>query len=734
MFGQNLPSSQAEPLAPEFSGQELTTTVNWALSETSGASPIVISVKDIFRFNIQGDIWKIPFHRDERIDRVLAEIQKRSRWQVQALFCNSKPIPPHAPIGHFKRHCLEVTLQPKEVSIVIVMFEDGMGDILKLQGNSVTGLWSEILGQFPSKFPLGIPAAGILVADRYHRLTRSDPIPPLVFCWAKHKTVDLRVTFPYPSGDRLLKVPPVLQVLRLLAHPDVLDATNDRDSLIWIDGTEYTGTELICALAFRKNPPSIAICYRWNIHFVTFGPHRFKFELPVGLSLADFHRLLSDRFRLTRPFALYLSAGMDLSPDWVLAPHNSASVESFRVDSCISRQKLSFRDGDIFIPLEFAVDATVADVRNELAKHNRGYCEFFQDGRPVFKRDGPLSEFPLRPGPIEVRFRVVLTRPPRIQFKPQPPVEDAGCSCTVILPDHAAVQLRVRTVREAFAEAIAGFSTKPGTRYGILSADFIILGNDFEIKNLREPRDLFLQEVLDVSIHRRNPDRVICTCKCGIESPLANMESKIGAKLSTALGFVPDPNICHRDLNHNDYPLFAVDVKNVKAVLVRDMHNQEFLFEFDSDARISDLKTFLEARRCFPSGFYLLNASNSEPPRDCFLRDADQEIHCIHPSSGEVGDDPGGPKARYRFKCGNIAAEVELGDTQTVREAKDILAKRIGSRPESISLIYNRRMLNDRYVLSRQRIRPGTEIAVLVRDNRAILIESSPGICPDDTQ
>jgi hypothetical protein len=97
-----------------------------------------------------------------------------------------------------------------------------------------------------------------------------------------------------------------------------------------------------------------------------------------------------------------------------------------------------------------------------------------------------------------------------------------------------------------------------------------------------------------------------------------------------------------------------------------------------------------------------------------------------------------GAKTVYRFRRDDTVTEVELDDHQTVADAKEIYGTKTATDPQLISFLCRGRRLNDHFILSRQRIPPGQEIVVFVRDLREVIIYSSPGVLepapelPDD--
>jgi hypothetical protein len=538
---------------------------------------------------------------------------------------------------------------------------------------------------------------------------------------------------------------------------------------------------------------------------------------------------------------------------------------------------------DKLTSLEFPLTATVADLRREITRRKSGRFSFWQGKAKLFDHEeGRLSDCPIRPEPVEIRFETMklsqvvpvtqapLVKPPTVAVtqrsqpapvgtgstavsvskgppavsvsqgapavsvskespavtvsKGPPTVRVTGPSdgcvdCTLVLPDGECHDIRVKTVAEAYRAGLAKFSAKPGQKYGIFSFTDILLEDDFEVHKLPVPRDLFLNEVLEVAINDRRTGKSIGTWKFPFGTPTSDIETKTartcpGSRLSTRFGAVLDSRLSISRLDPIDFPLFIVGRNSVRKICVRDVDGHEDTFDFDCDLKITNLKEFLDVKRHLPTNFQLLDKLGSEPANDAILKttdceflwlvplassnapavegghrvstdktfhtstktiapaaatpdslDAARRLSSRTPSASSVSESPRiptspqrsvadpvlpedlvgavvkvnlppavsapkGPKAVYRFRRDEVVTEVEVGDDQTVGDAKDLYGAKINVSPELISFLLRGKVLKDILILSRQRIGSDQEIVVYVRELKEFILRSSPGIRP----
>jgi hypothetical protein len=211
-------------------------------------------------------------------------------------------------------------------------------------------------------------------------------------------------------------------------------------------------------------------------------------------------------------------------------------------------------------------------------------------------------------------------------------------------------------------------------------------------------------------------------------------------KLSSKSGVVLDLNekAGLRHLDPTDFPLFLLSSKSVKRITIRGEDESGSVLDFDPLAKISDLKNVIARRLGLPPLFHLLNAHGSQDPDGLLLRDAGTAFMWVNATDQVTWDKsvqvlP--PQARgrrahtrqtvYRLNWDGAVTEIELGDHQTVGEAKRIYGARVNVGAEHVALLWGERVLQDAQVLSR-RIPRGQEIVVRVGNGRGNVQRSNP--------
>jgi hypothetical protein len=79
-----------------------------------------------------------------------------------------------------------------------------------------------------------------------------------------------------------------------------------------------------------------------------------------------------------------------------------------------------------------------------------------------------------------------------------------------------------------------------------------------------------------------------------------------------------------------------------------------------------------------------------------------------------------GPRATYRLKWDEKVTKIELGDDQTVGDAKLMYASKVNVRAEHVTILCGGKVMRDAHVLSERRIPAGSEIIVYVNTLRFI--------------
>jgi hypothetical protein len=234
------------------------------------------------------------------------------------------------------------------------------------------------------------------------------------------------------------------------------------------------------------------------------------------------------------------------------------------------------------------------------------------------------------------------------------------------------------------------------------------------------------------TVYRRLPKRV--------------PEPKLSSKSGIVLTLSDNANLAK--LDRTDFPLFPLSAGSARSITVRGEDGTETVFVFDPLVTISDLKSFIARQLTLPPRFQLLNAVDSEDPDELPLRDAGTEFMWLDATAALAGSETiqivepqpevrtsNGPRAVYRLKWDEDVTEIELGDEQTVEDAKQIYAAKVNVKAEHVSLLFRGKVMRDGQVLSRQRIPAGQEIVVYVRNVREIVLRSNPGRVgprPDD--
>jgi hypothetical protein len=313
----------------------------------------------------------------------------------------------------------------------------------------------------------------------------------------------------------------------------------------------------------------------------------------------------------------------------------------------------------------------------------------------------------------------------------------------------------VDTVAEALDLAMTRFDPDPTKTYGVFSEDDVWLAPPTSVASLGPQPDLFVSEVIEIPIgDRANPDQfeVLAFPSTAIIASLYRRVSSPGpeTRLSSRSGLVLelDANESLALLNRSEFPLFPVSSSSTTPVTIRGDGAPASVFVFDPLVKISALKAFISGRLNLPPLFHLMDSSGRENPDEVLLREAVTEFIWVDATAAFGATEPvqvvvpapetrtsTGPRAVYRLKWEDSVTEIELGDDQTVEDAKQIYADKVNVRAEHVSLLCRGKVMRDAQVLSRQRISAGQEIVVCVRNVPQILLRSnqpSIGPPPDD--
>jgi hypothetical protein len=379
---------------------------------------------------------------------------------------------------------------------------------------------------------------------------------------------------------------------------------------------------------------------------------------------------------------------------------------------------------------------------------------------PVSPVGAPSASPQPSPAPIEKP-----RQPPKAATVPlpkpaasQPPVSSGPASsdslCDLVLPNGDCVSVPLETVADGLQVAMTHFVPDPKKTYAVFSEDDILLDPSTSTVTLKPPI-LFVSEVIEIPIgDREHPDHVEILqfpTTATVSTVYRRLPgSLVDPKLSSKSGIVLDlkDSLSLVKLDRTDFPLFPLSSASARSITVRDAEETETVLVFDPLVTISDLKTVISLQLSLPPLFQLLNATHSEDPDELLLKDAGTEFMWIDGTAALAGSEPiqivepqpevrpsNGPGAVYRLKWDEDVTEIELGDDQTVEDAKQIYAAKVNVKAEHVSLLFRGKVMRDGQVLSRQRIPAGQEIVVYVRNVREIVLRSNPGRVgppPDD--
>jgi hypothetical protein len=301
------------------------------------------------------------------------------------------------------------------------------------------------------------------------------------------------------------------------------------------------------------------------------------------------------------------------------------------------------------------------------------------------------------------------------------------------------------------------FEPDPRKTYAILAGDEVLLAPSTSVASLKQqPADLFVSEMVEIPIgDRGHPDHfevLAFPSTATVSSVYQRLRGPSPQpQLSSRSGLLLDlkDNTSLSELDRSDFPLFPVSGSSARRITIRGEDGTESVFVFDPLVTISDLKAFIAGQLNLPPAFHLMNTDGDEDPDALLLRDTATEFIWIDATAALAGTEsvqvvvavpepetktPTGPRTVYRLKWNENVTEIEMGDDQTVEDAKQIYAEKVNVRAEHVSLLLRGKLMRDAQVLSRQRIPAGQEIVVYVRNVRKILLRSnsaSIGPAPD---
>jgi hypothetical protein len=404
--------SDATLLKLSFGKSELTKTINVTLLDSGDWNPIIVELKEIFRFKIEGQKWKIPFVENELVSTVIAEIEERRNCHVKELRCDSfGSIPSYLSIGMCTDRSIEVILKGslehsrEVVREIQVTIESGETLRVPLRAASMSEFREAIILTFESKMN-SVRQSAITLATETRRIAYDAlvaDLPDHIFCVVNSKPIQLRIQFSHRPGETVVAISPLDKVVSLLSKCDIIEETRGIETLLWIDGHEYSGDELICVYGFRPKPPVIVIARRWNVHAVKVSSYEFRFEFRVGMTFEDIRSALCDRLVTPTPITSISQRSGPVRSDYILPPPVSGISPNFKV-SCrdLYCQRLTFNVvGSLpeTFSLFCAPDATVADLRHEIGMTKSGHSRFAQGALALFERDAML----LRDLPVLLR-------------------------------------------------------------------------------------------------------------------------------------------------------------------------------------------------------------------------------------------------------------------------------------------------------------------------------------------
>jgi hypothetical protein len=298
--------------------------------------------------------------------------------------------------------------------------------------------------------------------------------------------------------------------------------------------------------------------------------------------------------------------------------------------------------------------------------------------------------------------------------------------------------------------AMTRFHADPAKTYAIFSEDDVLLEPSTPVATLSQPT-LFVSELIEIPIGDRERPGHVEILQFPATATVSTVHGRLPPslrqpKLSSKSGIVLDlnDNATLVQLDRTDFPLFPLSSPSARRIIVRGEDRTENVFVFDPLVTIADLKTFIARRLRLPPVFQLLNVANSEDPDGLQLRYAGSEFMWIDGTAALAGseaiqvivpapeDRPAtGPRAIYRLKWDESVTEIELGDDQTVGEAKQIYAAKVHVKAQHVSLSWRGKVMRNRQVLSERRIPPGEAIVVHINTvHGSIFLPNAPSIGP----
>jgi hypothetical protein len=304
-----------------------------------------------------------------------------------------------------------------------------------------------------------------------------------------------------------------------------------------------------------------------------------------------------------------------------------------------------------------------------------------------------------------VRFNLIV--PPRDDFHENIELEDEA------------------TIGDAIEYGKRFFEYGRGIRYIIENENDEQINANVKIKDIREPRDLFLREGLCYAIESRlehfaAQDLLVSSRR---EYRIADAKNDIGrCEICGREGIVyADEHIIKR----NDY-LLAIPCESVIILEIKYLNEERERIRFDGETSFGSVRLSLEDKER-TSGFIVSDVHGEFIGSERQVKSIEGPIRCHVMTEYKVIGDENAGGGKVRFEVDGMKYVVMVGKGGRVGDATGVIGKEFGVEASEVTLLLEGRALNEAMVIERLRARDDI-FGVYIRSHQGFLIQSAIGM------